>query len=283
MNNVVGKMLIVMQLVFSILFMCFAGAVYTFQGQWRNRAADFEQRLSVSDAQVDDAIESRNREVQTMKAQIDELKNLSDNLKAQEQANTDKVNQATKLLAAAQLERDKAVSDAEVSTTEAAARVVEATVLNREVQNLRNRMAELQSEAQAVEDTVQSLNSKLAEAEEKEERQLAAISDLKDLLRSHDIDPREQLLTDVPADKDKVDGFVEKTLKARTQNQEYVQITIGSDDRVFKDMKLILSRGAKYLGEARVISVYPDYAVCVVVEETRQGLIQEGDNVTTKL
>ena len=37
MNNVVGKMLIVMQLVFSILFMCFAGAVYTFQGGWRTK------------------------------------------------------------------------------------------------------------------------------------------------------------------------------------------------------------------------------------------------------
>lgn len=283
MNNVVGKMLIVMQLVFSILFMCFAGAVYTFQAQWRNKATSLEQKLGVATAQVDDAIEARNREVEAMKAQLDELKNLSDNLKAQERANADKVDQATKLLAAAQLERDKAVSDAEVSTSEAAARVVEAVVLNREVQSLRNRLLEGQAAAQLVEDKVLSLSGKLAEAEEKEEQQLAENSRLKDLLRFNGVDPRTQMLADVPAEKDKVDGFVEKTRKAKAQNQEYVQITIGSDDRVQKNMKLILSRGSKYLGEARVISVYPDYAVCVVVEETRQGIIQEGDNVTTKL
>ncbi len=283
MNNVVGKMLIVMQLVFSILFMCFAGAVYTFQAQWRNKAVGLEQKLGVAEAQVDDAIEARNREVEAMQAKIDELQNLSDNLKAQERANTDKVDQATKLLAAAQLERDKAISDAQVSTTEAAARVVEATVLNREVQSLRNRMAGLQADAQLVEDKVLSLSGDLAKAVQNEDMHLDENSRLKDLLRANEIDPRTQMLADLPAEKDKVDGFVEKTRKAKAQNQEYVQITIGSDDRVYKDMKLILSRGAKYLGEARVISVYPDYAVCVVIEKTRQGSIQEGDNVTTKL
>ena len=38
MNNVVSKMLIVLQLVFSLLFMCFAGAVYSFQQSWRAKA-----------------------------------------------------------------------------------------------------------------------------------------------------------------------------------------------------------------------------------------------------
>jgi hypothetical protein len=275
MNNVVGKMLIVMQLVFSILFMCFAGAVYTFQGQWRTHAMAMEQKVQVADGQVDDAIEERNRAVEAF--------TLSDNLKAEQRANADKVDQATKLLAASQLERDKAVSDSEVATTEAAARVVEATVLNREVQSLRNRISEMLDEAQAVEGKVLSLSNKLAEAEDKEEQQLTENSRLKDMLRFHGVDPRVQMIADVSAEKDKVDGFVTKTQKAKAQNQEYVQITIGSDDRVYKDMKLILSRGAKYLCEARVISVFPDYAVCVVVEETRQGLILEGDNVTTKL
>jgi chromosome segregation ATPase len=283
MNNVVGKMLIVMQLVFSILFMCFAGAVYTFQGQWRTHAMAMEQKVQVADGQVDDAIEERNRAVEAFTAEVDELKTLRDNLKAEQRANADKVDQATKLLAASQLERDKAVSDSEVATTEAAARVGEATVLNREVQSLRNRISEMLDEAQAVEGKVLSLSNKLAEAEDKEEQQLTENSRLKDMLRFHGVDPRVQMIADVSAEKDKVDGFVTKTQKAKAQNQEYVQITIGSDDRVYKDMKLILSRGAKYLCEARVISVFPDYAVCVVVEETRQGLILEGDNVTTKL
>ena len=35
MNNIVSKILIVANLVFSLCFMCFAGAVFTFQAGWR--------------------------------------------------------------------------------------------------------------------------------------------------------------------------------------------------------------------------------------------------------
>ena len=38
MNNVVAKTLIVLQLVFSLCFMCFAGAVYSFQKTWKDKA-----------------------------------------------------------------------------------------------------------------------------------------------------------------------------------------------------------------------------------------------------
>lgn len=283
MNNVVGKMLIVMQLVFSILFMCFAGAVYTFQGQWRKQAEAVALKLENTEAQVDDARESRNREIAAKDAEIDRLKTLSDALNAEKAANADKVNSATKLLAAAALERDKAVGDSEVATTEAAARVVEASVLNREVQSLRNRIADMVAEAQALEDERLSLSGKLAEAREKEEQQLAENGKLKDLLRLNNVDPRVVVAGDVPAEQDKIDGFVQGTLKAKTQDQEYIMITVGSDDNILPEMDLIVSRGSKYLGEMRVIKVNPDSAVGILKKETRRGTIQKGDNVTTKL
>ena len=65
--------------------------------------------------------------------------------------------------------------------------------------------------------------------------------------------------------------------------QELVQITVGSDDKIYKDMTLIVYRGAKYICQMRVMKVYPDTAVCVVQESTRNGLVEVGDNVTTKL
>ncbi len=283
MNNVVGKMLIVMQLVFSILFMCFAGAVYTFQAQWRNQATELGRKLETTEGQLDDAMEARNREVAAKQVEVDRLQTLSEALQAEKSANADKVDSATKLLAAAALERDKAVGDSEVATSEAAARVVESSVLNREVQSLRNKIAEMAAENQLLEDERLSLIGKLTEAQKKEENQLAAIGKLKDILRNEGIDPRTQLVQELGDETDKIDGFVQGTLKAKAQNQEYIMITVGSDDRILPDMEMIVSRGSKYLGELRIIKVNPDSAVGVFKEVTRRGTIQKGDNVTTKL
>lgn len=283
MNNIVGKMLIVMQLVFSILFMCFAGAVYTFQAEWRNQATACAKKLDVSQAQLDDAMEARNREVAAKQVEIDRLTTLSEALQAEKSANADKVDSATKLLAAASLERDKAVGDSEVATSEAAARVVESSVLNREVQSLRNKIAELAAELQLLEDQRLGLSGKLTEAQKKEETLLAENGRLKDILRREGVDPRMQLVQDVGDETDKIDGFVQGTLKAKSQNQEYIMITVGSDDKILPDMVMIVSRGSKYLGELRIVRVNPDSAVGIFIESTRQGTIQKGDNVTTKV
>lgn len=283
MNNVVGKMLVVMQLVFSILFMCFAGAVYSFQGQWRNKSLDLEKQLGVARANTDDQMTARNREHETQKFEIDRLQTLSDALTAEKKANANEVASAKRLLADAALEREKAVADSEVATTEAEARVFEASVLNQEVQKLRIRIAEMVAEAQTLEDERLALSGKLAEAREKEEQQLAENGQLKDILRLNKIDPRLAIATVIPAEKEKIDGFVQGTLKAKAQNQEYVMITIGSDDRILTDMVLIVSRGDKYLGEMRVVKVNPDSAVCIIIEASRQGTIQKGDDVTTKV
>ncbi|MEZ6126599.1 MAG: hypothetical protein R3C49_26040 [Planctomycetaceae bacterium] len=283
MNNVIGKMLVVMQLVFSILFMCFAGAVYTFQGQWRNKAVQLEKDLEVARKQTEDITASRNQEKDDYIAQIKTLTDERDQLRAERGSYQEQAESAQEMLAAAQLERDKALGDSEVASTEAAARVVEASVLSREVQTLTNRQAQVFRELQDLQDQLLSVNGKLASAEEKEAQHLAENARLKDLLRSNKIDPRSQPTGPLLAEKDKVDGFVERTMRNKARTTEFVEITIGSDDKVFENMKLIISRGADYICQARVVRVNPDTAICVVDEETRQGIVQRGDNVTTKL
>ena len=54
MNNIVSKILIVANLVFSLCFMCFAGAVFTFQAGWRDKANKTQTQLASANAQVAD-------------------------------------------------------------------------------------------------------------------------------------------------------------------------------------------------------------------------------------
>ena len=71
MNNIVSKILIVANLVFSLCFMCFAGAVFTFQAGWRDKANKIQTQLASANDQVADL---QGQNVQLMKTMTDKLK-----------------------------------------------------------------------------------------------------------------------------------------------------------------------------------------------------------------
>ena len=283
MNNVVGKMLVVMQLVFSILFMCFAGAVYTFQAQWRSAALEAQKKQANTQQQVEDLSAARDNEVKFLKAEFEKAETARKNLQAEKDGLITRAETIEKQFAAASQERDKAMAESDVATSEASARVVESTALNKEVQSLRNRIAELIKEIQDTEDQLLAKSGEVAAAIEMEESHLAEIGRLKDILRINNLDPEQAIVGTVPGQIEKVDGFVQRTQRNSARTQELLEITVGSDDKIFKDMTLTVFRDGDYLCQARVVKVYPDTAICMVIEETRQGLIKRGDNVTTKL
>ena len=142
MNNIVGKMLIVLQLVFCILFMCFAGAVYSFSGAWRNQANELENKLTIANKATEDANSARDRETKQLQALLKEAEEERDIVKSQLQTAQTQAAENQKLLAQTGQERDKALADGEIASAEASARVAEAAALNKEVQSLRNRINE---------------------------------------------------------------------------------------------------------------------------------------------
>lgn len=58
-----------------------------------------------------------------------------------------------------------------------------------------------------------------------------------------------------------------------------VLISIGSDDGLSVQNKLDVKRGDSYLGKIEVVTLEPNRAVCKVLPEYRQGVMQEGDDV----
>ncbi len=284
MNNVVGKMLIVLQLVFSILFMCFAGAAYSYMGQWREQSLQLQADLNVARQNTEDQISAKARDTKLLTDAKKEAEVARDNAMAELDAARLQAQTANAQLTAVMLERDKAMADAQVATSEASARVAEADAQKKEADSLRARIADLRRELQQKEDENLDAQGRLADAREKEDQLLGKVANLSDLLRLNDIDPR----TAVPVGMvgrqvEKVDGYVKGAQRNQARTQELVKITIGSDDHIHTEMDITIYRDDKYICQARVIEVQPDSAICVVKEETRQGEIQVGDNVTTKL
>ncbi|HCD01083.1 MAG TPA: hypothetical protein DER64_11195, partial [Planctomycetaceae bacterium] len=70
----------------------------------------------------------------------------------------------------------------------------------------------------------------------------------------------------------------------------YVEVSVGGDDGIKEGQLLTIFRSGdgvaqktKYLGQVRIIHVFPDKAVGTVREKAKNGVISKGDNVTSKL
>lgn len=80
-------------------------------------------------------------------------------------------------------------------------------------------------------------------------------------------------------------------LKMNKANRvQFVNITIGSDDGLLVGHRLDVLRlspdgqgATEWLGQVEIVSIEPDSAVAEVVLAAKNGIIQEGDNVTSKL
>ncbi|MEZ6060379.1 MAG: hypothetical protein R3C19_08465 [Planctomycetaceae bacterium] len=283
MNNVVGKMLVILQLVFSILFMCFAGAVYTFSGQWREKALEEEKKAANFTQQLTEEKQSNVQNLEEINKQLVAATEERDKLRSDLQESLIRTQTSTDLLEEVRQERDKAIAEIEVANDEAASRLAESTELRAEVQAQRNRINELIKINRQREDENLDLSGLVAAAREREGQNIQEIGRLTDLARQNGIDPRQAVVGPVPKEIEKVEGLVTATHRSRDRSQEYVEVTIGSDDKVFKDQILTVYGPGKYKADIRVYEVNPDTAVGIVVEDTRNGSIERGDHVTTKL
>ena len=70
MNNIVSKILIVANLVFSLCFMCFAGAVYSFQAGWHEKATKTATQLANANGQIADLQGQKDQLTKTMTANL---------------------------------------------------------------------------------------------------------------------------------------------------------------------------------------------------------------------
>jgi hypothetical protein len=282
MNNIVSKILIVANLVFSLCFMCFAGAVFSFQAGWHEKATKTATQLANANKQISDLQGQKDQLTKTMSASLEVEKGRANQAEARVTGLEQNLKQAVGNLANAEKERDKHLADLLVATSEAQARVTETNDARAEIKRLRDQNNEAIAIRRDLEDKNLEQQGQLAEASNRELQFLKETTRLNNLLRLNKIDPRDPVIGPVPVVVEDVEGEVRESLKNASRSQEFVEISVGSDDGVFKNLKMTVYRGSNYLATIRITEVYPDKAIGLVVEETRNGSIAKGDNVTTK-
>lgn len=281
----VGKLLVVVQVVLSIFFMAFAGAVFTVQQNWKTEAETVQKTLDQTKAELGNTLSEfdafRKDNTEKLKA-AENRTGVAEGQLVGVQTDLDLKSQS---LTTAQTATEANIAVAKTATDEAADRRKEA-LKQRSVNNQLHATNDDQTtEILTLKDDKFNLNRTNKDYVTRYNQLLAQVQFYKKIVRDNGFS------TD-PADYEKaapppsVNGLVLNTEREKQQGTEYVEISIGSDDGLKKGHDLFVYRldgETKYLGKIHLVYVEPDRAVGTVILRAKNGVIKEGDNVTTKL
>ncbi len=279
----VGRMLVVVILALSFLFMGFAAAVYTAQSNWMVKAKKADTELANAKRDLQSVRDEMERARTADKARFDELDNKYKTLEGeinrvqQENASVNKDNKDVKMI----LDTEREV--ARLNSDEAKERISESMLQRGKNSELFQSRNEVFAQLKAAEDKLFAMELQQQQFIEKHNQVLKELAIKNAFLASKDLptDPKQMTATTIPPTD--VEGVVLDYRKAERGKNELVEISLGSDDDLRIGHVLTVYNDDKYLGQIKLLEVTPDRSVGLVVKKAKNTTIKKGDNVSTKL
>jgi hypothetical protein len=282
----VGKLLVVIQLVMSICFMALAGTVFTRQDAWNkmyegalaeNETVKEEAKITAKD--LSDLKTKSAEEIKSLKAA---LANQTVTLKTADE--TMKGSQARVQVLTTQVETHE--TQAVINADEAEIRRAESVKQIAINDKLHTQLNEKTKQIEGFQKRIFDMSVKAKKIAERYNEMLATVGLFKKALAANGLETDPKVYAQASVPPPVVDGEVVDTRK--TPGRDLVEVSIGSDDGAKEGTILFVFRGGegernKYLGEIRLELVYPDKAVGAVINRAKNGQMQKGDHVTTKL
>ncbi len=280
----IGKILVVLQLVLSVCLMAFAAAVSTYQTNWKAKTEAVQKQLDAKNADY---------------AKLDqESKAAADKFNADLKAEQEKAREATakasqlgqqNTLLTAENKRlsEEAQQKSQINTDlvdDSNARQNEVKIVREKLKAaLADRDEQYKAKA-ALEDKIFEQDTKIERLAGQNKTLLAVNQQYRDVLNSRGLPLEIEDFQKAKNPPPKVDGVVMDTKKQKNGGDLLIEISIGENDGLSMGNILFVYRGGekpKFLGKARIMGITADAAVCELYEKS--GLVEKGDNVTTKL
>ena len=312
----VGKVLVIVQVVLSLCFMAFAGAVFTVQQNWKDAHAKKVTELQNEQAKLTEATERISLLESDLAAtqaathpditqqylnQFDQLVSHvnDDGVKNQLRALATRAQAAESEQLRLKMQHDQQEQELfktqeslnriqilnEIAEREAKERSEEAKKLMAANNDLHGRLDTALGKVHTLEDQVFNQNTAARNMADKQKDLLVHVAYLEDVFRKANVNLEEVSQRDEPPPL--VRGVIYNTRDASSNGgNELVEISIGSDDGLAKGHELDIYRtkgDGKYLGRMQLVYVTPDRAVGKVIQKAKNGIIQRGDYVTTQL
>ncbi len=285
----VGKILVVVQLVLSVLFMALAGAVFSVHTNWKTK---YEAQTLLMDGEQ--------KNIATTQSELASVKQASqkivDDNKAQMGILTQQVASQTIELEALKKKNNEDQQELQTQTALAATKAREAAFRLQEADEQRaaNRTLQIALDTTAatmrqIQDDQFALQIEHDNLKDLYLVSLEKVAYLEKIVRKYGIETDPKIAEKKDAPPPPVDGLVSEVKKDNTNRPKFITITVGEDDGLLKGHVMSVMRSGvsgkkpQYLGQVRIIVITPNSAVCEVVESAKNGIIEVGDNVTTKL
>ncbi len=273
--NLVGKILVLLIFIMSLVFMSFTVLVYSTHRNWKEEAQSTQKKLTAAQSQARE-LEQKRQEA------LDQL--------AHEKAARTK---AISVLEVRKLEMEEQLAKKED----------ELRTLQIDSRASRKTLDTAQSEMRRLKDEVEQLRVEIKKTRNDRNQQVANVRMLTDRLNQGEgtlkrlRERNEQLVTELsraslvvegnglslddPIDKiaPKLDGVITAVRK-----NNLIEVSLGSDEGIRRghEFDVYTSQGG-YLGRATVVETSYDRSVAKIMSEFQQGVMRKGDRVATRL
>lgn len=282
----IGKLLVVLQLVLTVCFMAFAGAVFSYHTNWRNESV----RLQSEVKKVADELKTEKDRLNGTITKLTETKKLSDDeaIKARsEQAEvTKKADALTNDVARLNTDLTLEINLRKSAQQEASIRREEAKLLTEINDTLNKELNQKNTVVRAQEDDIFNKAIEIKSLTDKYTVLLETVATFTKVLATNGFSTDPKSYAKINAPTELVYGLVIESDPKAKGGRELVQISIGSDDGLTVGTTLFVYRvgdRGKFLGQIKLVLVKPDESVGVLLAETKNGVIERGDHVSTKL
>jgi hypothetical protein len=278
----VGKILVIVIMVFAVIFLGISTVVFTTHTNWKTATAEQKKKvdeLTRKSSDLTSALDVAKKDLDTAKtehtASIAQSESRNKTLQ-------DEIAKANTELTAARTELEQTVQNAKTALLEAEAR-------RNETDKLREQKSAVEKQANEFKLKQAELNDRIRELERILETATKHNTDLRERVAKFSALLRQNGLSD---DISQIKGVespppVVGEVKRVDPSNRRVELSIGSDDGLVVGHELFLFRQTprpEYLGKITIISVDPDQAVGRVNGTTYQGKkIKEGDLVSSTI
>ncbi len=277
----VGKILVILIMAFSLVFLGVSTVVFTTATNWSARAATqkteigkLQVKLNDLDARVKDAQGKLDTARQDHSKVVGERENRIKDLEKQ-------VGEAQGEMTQARSQLEVAQKNAQVALAEATARKGEIDVLAETLTKAQTQANQFNNQNIELTDRIRVLDREKGTAEQNARDLRNSTAKMSAFLRENGFSTQNFEGTDPNSVPPEVDGRVNQVNVGNTS----MEISIGSNDGLRVGQKFQLFRTQprpEYLGKVKIVSVYPNKAVAEVVGRTVGGKkIMEGDSVAS--
>lgn len=285
----VGKMLVVLNLVLSFLFMALAGGVFAVHKTWKEKTAQAITQIDTEKKRADALQVEKDTAAKTHQEEMSKETDRAVKAEADLENLTRQVATLTQQNNALQQKNNQFVAVAENKTSEAGARQDESEL--RRIENTKLR-EQLDAETTANRKLMDTLFAKDLEMKDLKDRFNVALRDygeMRTFLGTKGLHFDRESVRRAQEPPPKISGLVIDVKNDKTNRPAFIEISLGSDEGlvVGHEMDVVGSglgnRKPDWLGRIKIIDVRPDSAVGQVIAKQANGIMEKGDVVTTQL